>query len=94
MIEKQAMYLFKDFQAFVQERNIKCEMTHTKFGLKLKEFGSIKKIITKKYSKYMICIKNLIEEFKKLDYLTEDFYNIVEDDNKEIDFMDENEVQL
>ena len=42
----------------------------------------------------MICIKNLIEEFKKLDYLTEDFYNIVEDDNKEIDFMDENEVQL
>jgi hypothetical protein len=83
--------LFKIFDLFIKDRNIKCDISMTKFALRLKEFSNITKKSCKNGNSYFFNIKELINELRNKNLLTDDFDNIEdepqfkEDDNNDLD---------
>lgn len=83
--------LFKIFDLFIKDRNIKCDISMTKFTLRLKEFSNITKKSCKKGNSYFFNIKELINELRNKSLLIDDFDNIEdepqfkEDDNNDLD---------
>jgi hypothetical protein len=89
--EIMGLNLFKIFDLFIKDRNIKCDISMTKFALRLKEFSNINKKICKKGNLYYFNIKELINELRNKNLLIDDFDNIEdepqfkEDDNNDLD---------